>query len=235
MLKPRALLIVLIGVFLLIAGVTATRMINATDYMNRAANYATDHLGELSIPRPLPDSTPLTETQAGVQAVAHYGDAVEVQIARRYRTTRHPDVSFAVTYFYQPIPSGWQLVPAPASFWGESQTTKGISVVIIHPQRDQKLVDNLITAIDPVIQAACLQWECPASILPLTLRFTIEASADPFTYVNPRLTGVPMTREANDDYLSYMAADTLRSLAGQLGKPAEAAYAEIQRQNLYVP
>jgi len=235
MLKPRAVLFTLIGLILLIAGAAAARMITAANYMTAAADHAMDHLDELPIPQPLPASTPLAVTP-DVIAVARYGEAVEVQITRHYRTARRPEAAFAVTYFYQPTTAGWQLIPAPDTFWGEMQTTAGKHVSVIHPQRDQKLVDNLIKAVDPVIESACTRWECQIKSMPVTFRFVTESTgAESHTYVVPRLTGVPMSREANDDYLAYLAAEAIRLLAGQLGKSADAARAEIQRQALYLP
>jgi hypothetical protein len=236
MLKPRTWLLVFTGAVIVIAGATAARIMTASGYMNAAADYALAHLGELPVPQPLPDSTLLLEPPATAQAVAHYGDAVEVQITRYYRTARHPEAAFAVTYFYQPVAGGWQLIPAPASFWGEGRQTTGTYTILLHPQRDQKLVDNLVKSIDSAIQSACQHWECPASALPLTLRFTIDSTvSDPATHLAPRLTGLPLTREANDDYLSYFASEALIDLALKIGKTYDDAYNEISRQNLYRP
>lgn len=226
----------LVGIIVLVAGVSAFVMISSTSYMNQAAAYAAAHQSELSIPDPLPNATPYAEPPVKVEAVARYGQAVEVQITRRFETARHPEALFTVTYFFQPAAIGWQLVPFPASFWGEPRKTTGTYVTILHPQRDQKLIDNLIKVIDPAIESACDRWACPPAALPITMRFvTDSAEGDPAAYLTPRLSGLPMSREANDDYLSHLTAQAIIDLALKVGKSYDEAYLEIQRQNLYVP
>lgn len=233
----RLSLVALIGLIVAIAGVSAGVMLSATAYMNGAAAYARAHLAELPLPGPLPGAVPYVEPPVRVEALARYweANAVEVQITRRYKTLRHLEALFTVTYFYQPAPDGWRLVPPPASFWGEDRTTQGQRVVIAHPQRMQKIVDDLVAAIDAALAAACDQWRCPAGQLSLHLRFASDAtrSAEPATFIVPEFTGVPLTHEASDDYRSSLAADAVRLAAAQLGKSPADAEAEVRRQKLY--
>lgn len=233
----RSVLLALFALVLLIAGISAAVMVSASTYMNRAADYARAHTDALTIPNPLPGSAPAAEPPTKVEAVARYGDTVEVQITRRYQTARSSDALFTVTYFYAPAGDAWQLIDPPDSFWGDTKTTTGTYTAVIHPQRDQKLIDNLIKVLDSAIETACTRWECPSPSAPLTIHFVTDpanVSADSLTYLVPRLTGVPMSRSANDDYLSRIAADTLTALAAQLKLSPAEARAEIQRQNLYL-
>lgn len=235
----RSVLLILFALILVIAAVSATVMVTATSYMNRAADYGRAHTDALAIPDPLPGSTPAAEPPTKVEAVARYGDTVEVQVTRRYQTARSSNALFTVTYFYAPTGDVWQLIDPPDSFWGDIKTTAGTHVAVIHPQRDQKLIDNLITVVDSAIETACTRWECPpsANAAPLTVHFVTDpanVSSEQLTYLVPRLTGVPMSRSANDDYLSRIAADTLIRLAAQLNLSPADARAEIQRQNLYL-
>ena len=232
----RFVITTLVIVVLFVAGFTAARMITVANTLNAAVAYAVAHVDDLSIPQPLPASTPYDEPPVKVEAVARYGDAVEVQITRRYQTLRHAETQFTVTYFYQPASGSWQIAPAPESFWGQQQsTTTGVRLIVHHPQRDTKLVQNLIKAADPALQAACERWACSANAT-VVMQFLPHPNVEgELAYPSPRFTGVPMTLEANDDYLSSLTADAILSLAKQLGQPAEAAHAEIQRQNLYAP
>ncbi len=232
----RFVIIALVVVTLLIAGLTAARMITVANILNAAADYAATHVDDLSIPRPLPAGTPYDEPPLKVEAVARYGDAVEVQITRRYQTLRHSDAWFSVTYFYQPNAGSWQLVSAPESFWGQQQsTTAGVRLIVHHPQRDTRLAQNLINVADPALQSACERWACSANVTVVMQFLPYPDVEGDLAYPSPRFSGVPMTLEANDDYLSSLAAEAILALAKQLGQPAEAAHAEIQRQNLYVP
>jgi hypothetical protein len=70
--------------------------------------------------------------------------------------------------------------------------------------------------------------------VPVQIRFvTDSAVTGPLTYLVPRITGVPMSRDANTDYLSRIAADAIANLATQLNHSPAEAQAEILRQNLY--
>jgi hypothetical protein len=232
----RFVITALVFVVLLVAGFTAARMITVANTLNAAATYAAAHVDDLSLPQPLPASTAYDEPPLKVEAVARYGDAVEVQITRRYQTLRHPETQFTVTRFYQPTAGAWQLVPAPDSFWGQQQsTTTGVRLIVHHPQRDAKLAQNLIKAADPALQAACERWACSANATVVMQFLPYPNVEGELAYPSPRFTGVPMTLEANDDYLSSLTADAILSLAQQLGQLPEAARAEIQRQNLYAP
>lgn len=232
----RFVITALVVITLLIAGLTAARMITVANILNAAATYAAAHVDDLSIPQPLPASAPYDEPPHKVEAVARYGDAVEVQITRRYQTLRHAETQFTVTHFYQPAAGSWQLVSAPDSFWGEPQaTTAGVRLIVRHPERDARLAQNLINVADPALQSACERWGCSANAT-VVMQFLPHPDAEgDLAYPSPRFTGVPMTLEANDDYLSSLAAEAILALAKQLGQPAEAAHAEIQRQNLYAP
>ncbi len=236
MLNRRLVILALIGIVLVISGLTAARMITVANTLTAAATYAAAHAGELSIPQPLPASKPYDEPPVKVEAVARYGEAVEVQITRRYQTLRNPDTQFTATYFYQPANGGWQLAPAPESFWGEPQsTTTGVRLIVHYSQRDTKLVENLIKVADPALQAACEQWQCPPDAT-VVMQFLPYANVEgDLAFPSPRFTGLPSSFEANDDYLSGLTADAILALAKQLGHPPEAARDEIQRQNLYTP
>ncbi|MBI3242156.1 MAG: hypothetical protein HYZ49_07675 [Chloroflexi bacterium] len=238
MIQRRLVLLALIGVVLIVVGVTAARMITVANTMNAAAAYAVAHSGELSVPQPLPASAAYDEPPVKVEAVARYGDAnaVEVQITRRYQTARRPEAQFTVTYFYQPTTNGWQLVSMPDSFWGDSRSTTGGDRLIVHyMQRDSRLVENLVKAADPALEAACERWVCPPGAV-VVLQFLPQANVNgELVYPSPRFTGLPASLEANDDYLSHLTADAILALAKQLGQLPEAARAEIQRQNLYAP
>lgn len=232
----RFVIIALVIVILLIAGFTAARMITVANTLNAAADYAATHVDDLSIPQPLPGAAAYDEPPVKVEAVARYGEAVEVQITRRYQTLRHADTQFTVTYFYQPAVNSWQLVSAPGSFWGEQQaTTAGVRLIVHHPQRDAKLAQNLIKTADPALQAACERWACSTNATVVMQFLPYPNVEGELAYPSPRFTGVPMTLEANDDYLSSLTAEAILALAKQLGQPPEAARAEIQRQNLYAP
>ena len=232
----RFVIIALVVVTLLIAGFTAARMITVANILNAAAAYAATRVDDLSIPRPLPASTPYDEPPFKVEAVARYGDAVEVQITRRYQTLRHAETQFTVTYFYQPTAGSWQLVPAPESFWGEQQaTTAGVRLIVRHPERDTRLVQNLINVADPALQSACERWGCSLNVTVVMQFLPYPDVEGDLAYPSPRFTGVPMTLEANDDYLSSLAAEAILALAKQLGQLPEAAQAEINRLNLYTP
>jgi hypothetical protein len=234
--NPRKLtLFSLLGLIVLIAGVSATIMISAKSAMNSAADYAAAHVSQLPIPIPLPGATPYAEPPVRVEAVARYGDTLEIQITRRYQTARNADAQFITTYFYQSVSGSWQLASAPANFWGDLKTTPGTRVLLRHPQRNQKLMDNLIKVIDPALAAACDQWHCPTDLAPLTLTFSTDPALVPdlSTYLVPQFTGLPLTLNANDDYLTAIAADSIRLLAQHLNLAPQLAEIEIQRQNLY--
>ena len=232
----RLVVLALVGVVLIIVGLTAARMITVANTLNAAAAYAAAHAGELPIPQPLPASTAYAEPPIKVEAVARYGDAVDVQMTRRYKTLRNPEAQFTVTYFYQPAGNGWQLVSMPDSFWGEPQSTiTGARLIIHHPQRDSKVAQNLLKVADPALQAACEQWACPPGIT-IALQFApAQNVGGELAFPSPRFTGVPSSLEANDDYLSSLTANAVLALAKQLGQPAAAAQAEIKRLNLYIP
>lgn len=237
MTPPKLTLFSLLGLIIVIAGVSATVMISATTFMNSAADYAAAHLDQLTLPDPLPGATAYPEPPVRVEAVARLGQTVEVQITRRYQTARNSDAQFITTYFYQSVSGSWQLTSAPDNFWGDLKTTSGIRVLIQHPQRNQKLMDNLIKVIDPALTAACDQWRCPADLVPVTLTFSTDPTLVPdlSTYLVPQFTGIPLTLNANTDYLTAIAANAVRLLAQQLKLAPQLAEAEIQRQNLYSP
>ena len=233
---PRKLtLLSLLGLIVLIGGVSATIMISAKSAMNSAADYAAAHLDQLTLPDPLPGATAYPEPPVRVEAVARLGQTVEIQITRRYQTARNSDAQFITTYFYQSVSGSWQLAPAPDNFWGNLKTTSGIRVLIQHPQRNQKLMDNLIKVIDPALAAACDPWRCPTDLAPLTLTFSTNPTLTPdlSTYLVPQYTGIPYTLSANTDYLTAIAANAVRLLAQQLKLAPQLAEAEIKRQNLY--
>ncbi len=233
----KLILWILIGIIILMAGITATVMLSSTLYMNSAADYARAHLSDLPAPQPLPGATPYPDPPVRIEAIARYGDAnaVEVQVIRRYQTARHADTQFTLTYFYQNVSGGWQLASFPASFWGGPATTTGTYVTFTHPQRDQTLVTDLVTTIDAALTSACGQWQCPADTQPLhfTLAATAASPSQPLTVPAPQFTGVPLNYDANTDYQSAWAAHAVQLWAAQLGKIPADATAEIQRQNLY--
>jgi hypothetical protein len=235
--KSKLVLFTLIGLVILIAGISVTVMISSTSFMNGAAEYATAHLDQLAVPEPLPAALVYPEPPVRVEAVARMGDLVEVQITRRYQTARSPDAEFTATYFYQTIGDTWQLVAPPGNYWGDPKTTRGTRVVIQHTQRNQKLIDNLVKVVDPALESACDQWRCPTDLKPITLTFSTDPSltADLATYPMPQLTGVPFTLSANADYLTNIAANAVRLLAQELHLAPELAEAEIKRQDLYAP
>lgn len=230
----KTILFGLLAIAVILGAITAVAMVSATTYMNGAAAYAQAHTNELDSPQPLPGSEPFNEPPTKVEPVARYGDSVEIQVTRRYRTAHSAEALFTTTYFYAPAGDTWQVVPPPDSFWGDIKTTKGTYAAVTHPQRDQKLIDNLILALDAALGTACERWECPPATAPVQIRFVTDpAATGPLTYLVPRITGVPMSREANTDYLSRIAADALNSLAAQLNRSPSDAQAEILRQNLY--
>lgn len=234
--KSILVTLILAGIFLIIASIAAARMVAVANYMNSAAQYASAHLADS--PQPIVGAK-VINPKLKVSSDAYYGDAVEVQITRRYQSLQNLDQDFAVTYFYQPDGTGWKLIAPPQNFWGATQTTQGEAVTVIHPQRDAKLVSNLIKVIDPVIFNACAKWGCAADLKPVTITFVTDPTArrDPLTFLAPQFTGVPMNKQANNDYLSNIAAETLISLAQKIGFDSPYArafaYREIQKQNLY--
>ncbi len=234
--ERRIVFAILAATALLIAAVSAGQMISVASGLNAAAAYAASHPPEA--PTPL-DGVTLIEPPTTANPVARYGAAVEVQITRRYQTLRHLEVKFAATYFYGPTGAGWEQLPYPPSFWGEPQVTAGEHVTIAHPQRVAKLAKNLQPVADAALAAACAHWQCPANALPITFTFSTDPAAPPtlLTQPAPQYTGVPMTQEANDDYLSYLSADTVMALAEQLGGRSPFARAfgwrEIAAQSLY--
>jgi hypothetical protein len=231
----KSILFGLLAIAVILGTVTAVAMVSATTYMNGAAAYARVHTADLTIPQPLPGSEPFNEPPTKVESVARYGDIVEIQVTRRYRTAQSPEAFFTTTYFYAPSGDTWQVVPPPESFWGDIKTTKGTYTAITHPQRDQKLIDNLIIALDAALETACERWECPPATQPVLVRFVTDpAATGPLTYLVPRITGIPMSRDANTDYISSIAAHAVIDLADQLGLPAADGLAEVQRQNLYL-
>jgi len=197
----------------------------------------------------VPGAKVYPEPPVRVEAVARLGETVEVQITRRYQTARNPEAEFTTTYFYAPTGNSWQLASAPANFWGDPRTTTGTRVVIQHTQRNQKIIDSLIATIDPALTAACDQWHCPTDLAPVTLTFSttpipqpdLLVSGDPIpifdlsTYLVPQYTGIPLTLSANTDYLTYIAANSVRLLAQQLKLAPQLAEDEVHRQNLYSP
>lgn len=234
--KSILVTLILAGIFVLIASIAAARMVVVANYMNSAAQYASSHLADPSQPIV---GAKVINPKLKVSSDAYYGDAVEVQITRRYQSLYNLDQDFAVTYFYQPDGAGWKRIAPPENFWGVMQTTQGDAVTVVHPQRDAKLVSNLIKVIDSAITTACAKWNCAADLKPLTVTFVTDPTArhDPLTFLAPQLSGVPMNKQANDDYLSNIAAESLISLAQRIGFDSPYArafaYREIQKQNLY--
>jgi hypothetical protein len=235
--NQKLVVLVLVGIIVIMAALTVVAMFGSTIYMNAAAGYAKDHLDQVPPADPLPGAVPFPDPPVRVEALAHYWDAnaVEVQITRRYKTAKSDEDQFTVTRFYQAGVGSWSLVPPPVTFWGEPTTTDGVRVTFLHPLRNQKLVTDLIAVIDPVLASACDQWQCPVDMQPVQITFTGDTATppDPATYPAPQYTGVPLNREANDDFQSFWSATAVRLMAAQLGKsPADAA-TEIQRQGLY--
>ncbi len=234
--KSILVTLILAGIFVVIASIAAARMIAVANYMNSAAQYASAHLTDS--PQPVVGAK-VINPKLKVSSDAYYGDAVEVQITRRYQSLHNLDQDFAVTYFYQPDGVGWKRIAPPENYWGAIQNTQGDAVTVIHPQRDAKLVSNLIKVIDPVIFNACAKWDCAADLKPVTITFVTDPTArrDPLTFLAPQFSGVPMNKQANDDYLSNIAAESLITLAQKIGFDSPYArafaYREIQKQNLY--
>jgi|GEM_PF-2152967 len=234
--KSILVTLVLAGVVVVVASAAAARMVSVANYMNSAAQYASSQL--LELPQPVVGAK-VIYPKLKVSSDAYYGDAVEVQITRRYQSLQNFDQDFAVTYFYQPDGAGWKRIAPPQNYWGATQTTQGDAVTIIHPQRDAKLVANLIKVIDSAIANACAKWNCAADLKPLTITFVTEpyGRRDLLTFPAPQFTGVPMNKQANDDYLSNLAAESLIYLAQKIGFDSPYArafaYREIQKQNLY--
>ena len=226
----------LAGIFVSIAAIAAARMITVANYMNSAAQYASSQL--IDSPQPIIGAK-LINPKLKVSSDAYYGDAVEVQITRRYQSLQNLDQDFAVTYFYQPDGDTWKLIAPPQNYWGATQTAQGDTVTVIHPQRDAKLVSNLIKVIDSAIFNACATWNCPADLKPVTITFSTDPTArrDPLTFLAPQFSGVPMSKQANDDYLTNIAAESLISLAQKISFDSPYArafaYRQIQKQNLY--
>ena len=214
--KSILVTLILAGIFVVIAGIAAARMIAVANYMNSAAQYASSHLADS--PQPIVGAK-VINPKLKVSSDAYYGDAVEVQITRRYQSLYNLDQDFAVTYFYQPNGVGWKRIAPPENYWGAIQNTQGDAVTVIHPQRDAKLVSNLIKVIDPVIFNACAKWNCAADLKPVTITFVTDPTSrrDPLTFLAPQLTGMPMSKQANDDYLSNIAAESLITLAQKIG------------------
>ncbi|MBI5712672.1 MAG: hypothetical protein HZC38_04510, partial [Chloroflexi bacterium] len=234
--KSILVTLILAGIVLVIASIAAARMVVVANYMNSAAQYASLHLTDS--PQPIVGAK-VINPKLKVSSDAYYGDAVEVQITRRYQSLYNLDQDFAVTYFYQPDGAGWKQIAPPENFWGAMQTTQGDAVTIVHPQRDAKLVSNLIKVIDSVIFNACAKWSCAADTKPVTITFVTDPTArrDPLTFLAPQLSGVPMNKQANDDYLSNIAAESLIYIAQKIGFDSPYArafaYRDIQKQNLY--
>jgi len=234
--KSTLVTLVLAGIFIVIAGIAAARMITVANYMNSAAQYASAHLDDS--PQPIIGAK-VINPKLKVSSDAYYGDAVEVQITRRYQSLYNLDQDFAVTYFYQPDGAGWKRIAPPQNYWGAMQTTQGDAVTVVHPQRDSKLVSNLIKVIDTVIFNACAKWGCAADLNPVAITFVTDPTTrrDPLTFLAPHLSGLPMNKQANDDYLSNIAAESLIALAQKIGFDSPYArafaYREIQKQNLY--
>lgn len=234
--KKSILVTLILAGIVVIASVVAARMVAVATYMNSAAQYASSQL--LEAPQPIVGAK-VINPKLKVSSDAYYGDAVEVQITRRYQSLQNLDQDFAVTYFYQPDGAGWKRIAPPQNFWGATQTTQGETVTVIHPQRDAKLVSNLIKVIDSAITTACAKWNCAADLEPVTLTFVTEPNArrDLLIFPAPQFTGVPMNKQANDDYLSNLAAESLIYLAQKIGFDSPYArafaYRQIQKQNLY--
>jgi len=227
--------LVLIGIIVLVAGASAYTMIASASYMNSAADYAREHYAEFSVPEPLPGAIPFSEPPVRVEAVARYGDAIEVQITRRYKTLRHSNAEFASTHFYSPSANGWQIVPAPESFWGEQHSiTTGARINILHPQRDAKLVQALLKVVDPALEATCQHWQCPPQAKVILQFLPVSDAMGDLIHPSPRLTGVPVNREADEDFWSALTAEAILALASQVGQSPVAAYHEIMRIDLYV-
>lgn len=235
--QQRLVVLVLIGIMVLMAGLTLVAMFGSTIYMNGAAAYAREHVAQIPPATPIPGATPYPDPPLRIEALAHYWDAnaVEVQISRYYTTARHDQAQYTVTRFYQAGLGGWQLIPPPASFWGTPTTTEGVRVIFTHPLRNQALVTDLVASIDPALAAACDQWQCPTDMQPVHITFTgdTDSPSDPATYPAPQYTGVPLNYNANLDFQSAWSATAIRLLAAQLNRPAADAEAEIQRQGLY--
>lgn len=235
--NQKIVVLVLIGIMVVMAGLTVVAMFGSTIYMNNAAAYAKEHLDQVPSATPLPGAVAFPDPPVRVEALAHYWDAnaVEVQITRLYKTPYHDDAQFTITRFYQAGLGGWQLVDPPASFWGTPTDTAGVRVTFSHPLRNQALVTDLVAVIDPVLASACEQWQCPAELQPLHITLSGDSAAPtaPDTFAAPQYSGVPLNRNANLDFQSNWAATAVRLFAQQLGKTPAEAEAEIQRQNLY--
>lgn len=235
--SPRKItLIALIGLVVVMAGATATVMLSSTAYMNGAADYARGHIGDLSVPAPLPGATAASAPPVRVEALARYNEtgAVEVQVTRLYSTILHPQTQFTVTYFFQPAGGSWALVLPPESFWGADTITRGDRVVIHHPFRMQRIATDLITSIDAALTAACEQWQCPTGQPQVELTFAARPDVSgPGQFPAPEFTGVPLSHEANADFQSAYAAEALRLAGAQLNQTPAAIQAEIERQTLY--
>jgi hypothetical protein len=235
--NQKVVLLVLLGIIVFMAALTVVAMFGSTIYMNNAAVYAKDHLDQVPPTTPIPGAVPYPDPPVRVDALAHYWDAnaVEVQITRLYKTARHNEAQYTITRFYQAGLGGWQVVPAPASFWGTPTTTDGVRVTFSHPLRNQAIVTDLVASIDPALAAACDQWQCPTDMPPvhITLTGDTDSPTDPATYPAPQYTGVPLNYNANLDFQSAWEATAIRLLAAQLNRPPADAEAEIQRQGLY--
>src|SRR3990172_9212485 len=127
--KSTLATLLLVGVFILIASIAAARLVVVANYMNSAAQYAALHLEDA--PQPIVGAK-VINPKLKVSSDAYYGDAVEVQITRRYQSLQNLDQDFAVTYFYQPHGAEWKTITPPQNFWGAIQTLQGETVTVIH-------------------------------------------------------------------------------------------------------
>ena len=78
-----------------------------------------------------------------------------VTLAFAYARADGPPVTLHQIVTYRDEATGWALVPAYPSFWGEKQTITGRYLTVEYPERDAATVERLVREWDEMLAAVC--------------------------------------------------------------------------------
>jgi hypothetical protein len=91
--------------------------------------------------------------------------AAELQITNTYQAVNSEGVTETVkllqTAVYRQGSDRWLLAPPAAAFWGDQLTQRGNYITLTYPQRDETIAQELLPALDALVDPICHDLACP--------------------------------------------------------------------------
>lgn len=104
------------------------------------------------------DDEPPTGTVADIAFTSDWRMAT-VTLAYPYARSDGPPVTLHQIVTYRDEATGWAMVPAYPSFWGEEQTFTGRYLTVKYPERDAATVERLAREWDGMLAAVCRELD----------------------------------------------------------------------------